>query len=531
MIKDIFYSEKYDNNVAVIDGKINYTFKELKEIISAQIEFLKDKSENIIILGEDNFNFIIQFFASVFSGKYIYLVADKKIITNFKGDYYFAENITNKRIFDFKFPRTDFNSGSIHFFTSGSTGEPKIIKKSLHNLIEEAQDLGKYFKLKNKEYTVVSSTTMSHLFGLTFHLMMPLCNGLKIGAKSISYPENIDRDNLILVSSPSFLSSVLKHNLEFKIPPKYIVSAGSKLDDIVFEYLEKKSKIIEIYGSTETGIIANKTHFNSPFKIFDTVKINVYSEYAEIVSNYSYENCVKINDKVEINKDEIIIKNRTDRLMKIYEKRVSAPALETRIKESEFVDNCYVFKNNEKPVCICALSDKGKDYIVKNSPAKLTKFLKNFTSKNFEIIPQRWKYIDEIPMTNSGKINKGIIETIFNINSSLPVILDREMIPEGIIYKIFFYKNCDFFKGHFEQFKLVPGVVQLFLAKEIANAHYNLSLGQGQWKRIKFVNIIEPDKVINLKLMKNEKKVTFEYYDTEKKYSSGEFLCENIFKG
>lgn len=531
MIKDIFYSQKYDDKIAVYDGEKFYTYKQLKLLIISQCNFLSDKSSNIVIFGDDNFNFIIQFFASIFCKKNIFLVSDKKIIKNFDRNYYIANYLTDKNNSNSQFPEVDFSKGFIHFYTSGSTGLPKIIKKSLNNLIKEGEDIGDFLGLKDNDFTVVSSTQMSHLFGLTFHLMMPFCNGLKIGTKTISYPENIEDDNLIFVSSPSFLSSVLKYNLEFKISPKYIISAGSKLDEKVFEYLEKKSKIVEIYGSTESGVIAHKTHFNSPFEIFENVKINVFDDFAEVISDYSFEHSIRINDKIEIKNNKLFIKNRTDRIMKIYEKRVSAPALEKRINENEFIEDSYVFKNGEKLVCLCVLTDEGKEFIIKNSPAKMTKILKNFIGEFFEIIPQKWKYIDEISMTNSGKINQKIIEKMFNVNSSLPIILGRKINQDGIIYKILFYKNSIFFKGHFPDFKLVPGVVQLYLAKEIANAHFNLELGQGQWKKIKFSNIIEPDKIINLKLEKNEKYLTYEYYDDEKKYSSGVFLCENIFEG
>ena len=34
-----------------------------------------------------------------------------------------------------------------------------------------------------------------------------------------------------------------------------------------------------------------------------------------------------------------------------------------------------------------------------------------------------------------------------------------------------------------------------------------------------------------MKRIRQEKNVTYEYYDDEKNYSSGVFLCENIFKG
>ena len=69
------------------------------------------------------------------------------------------------------------------------------------------------------------------------------------------------------------------------------------------------------------------------------------------------------------------------------------------------------------------------------------------------------------------------------------------------------------------------------MAKEFANAHFHLALGQGQYKRIKFSNIIEPDSIINLRLERGENSVSYEYYSDSKKYASGVFLCNNVFEG
>ena len=134
-------------------------------------------------------------------------------------------------------------------------------------------------------------------------------------------------------------------------------------------------------------------------------------------------------------------------------------------------------------------------------------------------------------MNDMGKTDKSFINHLFNMKLSLPVILERRADTTSVTYKIFFYNRCNFFKGHFNEFPLVPGVFQIYFAKELANYHYKLNLGQGQWKRIKFSNIIKPDSIINLRLEKTEKNVNFEYYSDDVKYASGTFLCENIFNG
>ena len=525
---DIF--EKYKNKTAVLkDGK-PYTYNDIKKLIASQIETLKSKKNNIVILSGDNFNFIIQFFASIYCGKNIYLITDRTRLKNLECDFDILQNIEEKYINDYKFPKIDTKKGSINFFTSGSTGKPKNIKKSLFNLIREAHDIGKTFNFEGKNYIVKSTTTMCHLFGTTFHLMTSLYNGLTIDTDEISYPENVDGDNTILVSTPTFLVSAAKFELGFKKPPKYIISAGSKLDETVFKILEETSKIIEIYGSSETGVIANKTHFCSDFRIFDNVKINAFEDFVEVISDYVFDGKTKINDKIEVQQGCIKFKTRTDRLFKIYEKRISADELENKLNKNDYVNESYITKNKDKLVCLCALSNSGKDYVLKNGVFELTKNLKQYLLKHSEIVPQRWKYINEIPRNIMGKINKNFIDHIFNINVSTPLILDKKVGKNCVEYKLFLYNQCNFFKGHFPEFKLTPGVIQLYWAKEFANAYFNLELGEGQWKRIKFSKIIKPDSIINLKLEKSEKSVSYEYYFEDKKYASGAFLCENVFK-
>lgn len=525
LIKEVFYTQKFDNNVFITNG--NITFKTLKERIAFEVEKIKSLKKNVLINTSNNYDFIIQFLAAIFAAKNVYLVSDKRKIESCDE----ITEVSDGTIKNYKFPEIDFSTGNINFYTSGSSGEPKIIKKSLQNLISEARDLGAEFNnLKEKDYTVISTTRLCHLFGLTFHLMFPICNGLKICTDTISYPENINYENSILVSTPAFLNSILKHHLNFPTNPQYIISAGSKLDEEVFAHLEKFSNIIEIYGSSETGVIAYKTCHNQPFIIFKNVDINVKTDSAIICSPYIIDSEVKLNDKIVLNGRELYLKNRTDRIYKIQEKRISASELEAKLNTCNLIDDSYIIEHNDKLACISDLSEDGKKYLLDYGIGLLIKKLKQYLHEYSDIVPQRWKFIDILPMTSTGKINKDIINHIFNINLSLPIILNRVEKENTITYQLFFYKNCNFFNGHFTDFKLVPGVVQMFWAKEFANYHYNLRLGQGQWKKIKFSNIIQPDSIINLKLEKTNTQVNYEFYSENMKYASGIFLCDNIFK-
>ena len=286
-------------------------------------------------------------------------MSDKTKISTLDFDFDTIDDINIAEKQNYTFSETEPQNVIINFYTSGTSSTPKIIKKSLYNLICEAKDIAEEFDFKSQNYEIISTTTMCHLFGMTFHLMLAICNGLIINTKEVAYSENVDIENAILVSTPSFLNTVSKHEVNFIKPPKYIISAGSKLDNKTFEYLEKKSKIIEIYGSTESGVIAHKTHCWADFELFKNVNVIPDTKSTKILSQYSYENECRINDKVEVQNRNLKIKNRTDRIFKIQEKRISAIELENHLKLCKFVNDCYILKHDEKLGCICALSNIG----------------------------------------------------------------------------------------------------------------------------------------------------------------------------
>ena len=74
---------------------------------------------------------------------------------------------------------------------------------------------------------------------------------------------------------------------------------------------------------------------------------------------------------------------------------------------------------------------------------------------------------------------------------------------------------------------ILAGVVQFFYADFFIKEAFNIECRQGQIRRVKFSNIIKPDKIIKLKLTKTETGVSFRYEDTERTYSSGIFPLKN----
>lgn len=495
---DYFYSDKYDNNI-VID---NLSVKVLKTIVLKRINNL---SSSTIPSELDCFEYIIEILARFFVEKDIYLD------TNNCSNGIKLEN----------FPMIDLSKVTVHFKTSGSSGEQKTIEKTLQNLVNESNVLKSQFPQLNG-MNFISTTTPKHLFGFTFHFMLPLNSQGIINTKEISIPEDISIDNACLITTPSYLEKMKKYDNKPIVKPHYIFSAGAPLKSETFQYSRTiANNVVEIYGSTETGIVAHRENENSNFEIFKTVKVVPQQNSTIIETEFSTKTTFEINDKITLLKNnQIRIEGRTDRTFKIQEKRINAVEIETTLKQHKFISECYLTKIEDKLACLSVLNQDGQDYLYNNGIINLTKSLKKELRTNFEIIPQKWKFTDEIPTTRAGKIDKNEIENIFGLNLSIPLVVEKVIDKNCAKIRLYFYKNCNFFNGHFENFPIVPGVVQLFLAQYFSKKIFNIETS-GQYKKIKFSNIIKPNKFIDLELELLSNSVSYKYVDENAKYSSG----------
>ena len=88
--------------------------------------------------------------------------------------------------------------------------------------------------------------------------------------------------------------------------------------------------------------------------------------------------------------------------------------------------------------------------------------------------------------------------------------------------------TCDFFDGHFPQYKLLPAVAQFEIITRFSRKYFGTQRYVPNIKRIKFSAPIKPDTKIHLELTYKKEKgsVTFNMADANvegKVYSSGSF--------
>lgn len=512
-----------DEKVIIKHKNSDYSWGQIKKIILPQISWLKNQeNQKLLLTAENNFDFILNFLSGIYAKKEIFLLTDITKINDF--DNSFIKEIDTEDYTTQKLILPEPKEVFINFYTSGSTGVPKVVKKTLYNLIIEAKDLEKHFFIP-KEYPFLTTAKMSHMFGIAFALIYPLVNGHIINADIIKFPEEINLDNFVFISTPSFLDRMAKYDYN-PHPPKYIFTAGDKLSDATFKYFEKNSKVIDIYGSTESSTVGYRDSSSYDYlKTLDSVKISTDDNNQIIVkSEYFLEDELKLNDIIEKSGNTFKILGRSDRLFKVQEKRISAVELENILKKNELIENSYCIKVGEKIGAAVVLSEIGIEKLLKEGNINIIKELKSFMQEFSEIIPQRWRFLYELPKNSAGKTDRKRIERIFNLNLSIPFVIDKKVSKEETVLKMVFLKNSNFFKGHFPDVPILPGVVQLFFAHFFAEDAFSINLSENQIKKIKFSRVIKPDREVILKLKNNDLSLDFVYTDNESPFSSGTFI-------
>lgn len=518
MILERFYTDEYDDKAVVINNDKTIVFSDLKKYVyMRKLEFEQHNKKTVVLLGDESFEFIVNFFAALFSNKEIYLLADKNRLNSLTVDYFLPQknlNILSEcRVY---FEKIDIKETKINFFTSGSTAEPKTVVKTFENLENEAKAIIEQFKF-DKDIEVLSTTIMPHMFGLTFHFMVPFYLLLPVNTKRIEFPEQIDRKlKYMLVSSPSFLEKMAKYEIDFTYPPKLIITAGDRLKDEVRTFFEKNSNVTEIYGSTETGVIAYKKDGNNNFRKFDRVNIMTDENRCIIVkSDFFREEKIKMEDIIEkLSDSEFGLKGRSDRIVKIKEKRVSLIELETDLKLHKGVIDAYCFKYFDTLACAVVTNDIELD----------DKCLRAHLLKYSEIVPKKWRFLDELPKHNTGKIDISKLNQIFGINLTYPFIKCRKVQHNSAEIDLIFRKNSNFFKGHFPIMPVLPGVVQLYYANWFSKDVFKIDFSKSEAKKIKFTNIIKAGQKVTLKLKNNDNNIEYSYIGDDKVYSSGIFV-------
>lgn len=314
----------------------------------------------------------------------------------------------------------------ISFFTSGSTSEPTEVIKTLALLEKESELLIRTFSRSFQPATFLSTVSPLHQYGVTFNILLPLALQQPIYLHTITYQEELakftDSTPYILISSPAFLKR-LDQNIQTKCRFNKIFSAGGALSDtaaIETQYCFGTAPT-EIYGSSETGVIAHKKH-PAPlglFTPFSDISIAQAEDETIRVSSPLIENSpFSLSDKIDLTVEQSFkIIGRSDRVIKIEEKRISLTEIENLIQDllSEKCVKCHVIplQQGSRTILGAIIIMPPSIFLQSKDAREIIMNLKGAIEP--VAIPKKWRFIHEAPEMNSqGKITLHSLKALFN---------------------------------------------------------------------------------------------------------------------
>lgn len=563
-ISSLTKSSRADDSIFAFGGDGSRdikTWSDFKADVSKVRQELESRPEEAWLINfEDSYFFMVALIGIMQSGRDAKISANRtseflKEICNDKVSFLTDEpaegalliqDILARREDDGRWVKFDPYKSNVDMYTSGTTGKPKIAPKKFIQLEDEVNEYASQYLGYYDHALVIRTVNHHHIFGLTFSLLICLMSGAPFRRKIIDFPAEIEalKDyRLVIVASPAFLKR-LAGNDEKEIPLRevpFIISAGGVLPEDAAAKTEKILKYwpSEIYGSTETGCMAHRQSKEGPlYTPFPHNKITLTSEGClHVESPYIYDKGgFSTADLVQLEPDgRFTILGRIDSIVKIEEKRISLPEVEMRIRQTGFVQDVRVIAMANKRQYLAAaivLNHEGKEHFTGVPKLSINKYFRTFLSQYLEstVIPKRWRFPEELPQDAQGKIKTADIKALFDTpnsdNSMNYNVINVETNENKISVEMSVPETSDYFNGHFDEFHLLPAVVQVDLIMKFAHKYLNAPLAMQRILRTKFMSPIFPNVpfVIDIEYDSSKSRIKFSITGKDgKKCSNGSF--------
>lgn len=444
-------------------------------------------------------------------------------------------------------------------WTSGSTGEHQRHAKTAGQLFAEALTLAEHFGLAGASLggegagrvRVVATVPSHHIYGLLFSVLVPLVSG---GSFSRETPlhAGVVRATLIetaadvLVSVPAHLRA-LKILDAGQLPAlARVFSSGAALPLDTAQMLRNRFglDVTEVLGSTETGGIAWRIsgpdlvdrvddaarswtplpHVHVDIDAHDRLLVD--SPFLPPEGPRPWPTADRI-ERVAPGVPNFRHLGRADGVVKIGGKRISLAEIERRLLDIPGVEDAAVWvvevdgaRGNETVALVVAPG---------LSPEHLRAELRRWLDP--VVIPRRLRLVDALPREANGKLTRRRLLDAFDAPKPRVDTLDCRALDDGSDpaqagFAIYVPRDLYALRGHFRTAPIVPGVVQLDLARQQTEQRWPELVGRlARVLRLKFLRPVRPGEHLRLELSRSHpERVDFRLLDGEQVVSSASLM-------
>tara|TARA_R110001583_G_scaffold195458_1_gene373865 strand:- start:39392 stop:41143 length:1752 start_codon:yes stop_codon:yes gene_type:complete len=447
------------------------------------------------------------------------------------------------------------------FYTSGSTGAPKAIAKTLAQLeAEMAMQTPLWQPGLHDDARILGLVSHQHIYGLLFRVIWPVMTGRVFVATQARFWEDIMVDleeGDIIIASPAHLQR-LHPDLAQAQRPARIFCSGGPLDQPSAAHSHAAFGVwpTEILGSTETGGIAwrQQTTTDAPWTPLPDVKAAINDAGCLMVAapHIDGANWHHTEDRVIFDptpeSHRFRLRGRADRVVKIEGKRISLSRVETHLKGHDWVDDAVALLPDEadrRLAAIVVLTPQGKAQLASAGAFRTGRVLRNHIAHHEDdaALPHRWRFVNTLPTDSQGKKPLHLLRTLFDKTvpetattqmphitapaesspAQFPTIIARSIKKDQARIDMRLEPGLLYFQGHFDGSPVLPGVVQLHWAVHYARIAFNIVITPHTITQLKYRNVITPQDQIHLLLECNRIRgqIKFSYAGTDTHYSSG----------
>lgn len=428
-------------------------------------------------------------------------------------------------------------------FTSGSNGRPKAIVKTLLQLQREIDALEAQWGRLLGESAAAATVSHQHIYGLLFRLLWPLASGRCFHSQLFLSPEPMLK---ALAGQPAYWAASpaqLKRLDELTAWDQLaefsaIFSSGGPLPPDAAAQIERHcgQRVIEVYGSSETGGIAWRCSVQDPrWTPFAGIELSrsengrclLTSPYLPDASAYPMDDRIVLHDDGRFS-----LLGRIDRIVKVEEKRLSLDALENALAQSDWVEqaHCLLLSNRRDRIAAAiVLTESGLEALRQQGRAAIFKSLRRQLQRAFEsvVLPRKWLFFDALPMTRQGKIDHALLRQLFSLDSArYPQLLYCRIAINRAVLEFRIQSELVYFDGHFPGMPILPGVTQLAWAEHYGKLFFSIEQPFLTMEAVKFKKIILPDALIKMTLEWRDEngKLYFDLSSAKESHSSGRMV-------
>ena len=260
----------FKNNTALIDAKSGeqITYSKLDDQVDILAKKLGCYKELVFIESRNTIKSVICYLACLRANKVIYLADNFENEKSAQLIHYYQPNL----LID-EFGHIHHHSHRVYLLhtdltlllsTSGTTGTPKFVKLSSHNLQSNTESIVEYLHLNEADITL-AHLKLHYSYGLSI-----LHTHLQVGACTVLSQQSVlDSglwEDLVTYSATSFagvpytFEVLLKTNFDFSCYPslRYVTQAGGKLEDFLVKKYALQAQVngvefFVMYGQTEAS--------------------------------------------------------------------------------------------------------------------------------------------------------------------------------------------------------------------------------------------------------------------------------------